>query len=45
MLLVENDKIDAYVRADYAKFILALPCRVSKGIRIGPRRVRAPNRG
>ncbi len=36
--IVENNKIDDYFRA-------SIPRRVRKGIKIGPRRVRAPRRG
>ncbi len=48
MLLVrmdENNKIDAYSRSGYPYQSLALSRRVRKGIKIGPRRVRASSKG
>ncbi len=37
--IIENNKIEAYLRAGLVKLRLALPSRVRKGIRIGPRRI------
>ncbi len=42
--IIENNKIDVYFRACLVKLRLALPRRIRKDIRIGPRRVRAPTR-
>ena len=43
--IVENNKVYTYFRAGSVNQKLALPRRVRKGIKIGPRRVRAPPQG